>query len=717
MAPPRKGSTRAEQRKEEDAKRARFLKHKSWFSAELQRQAANRYQMAMDDDYRHNIQWTPDEAAAVRARGQNPVVYNEIAPTLDWLIGTERRTRVDFLVTNRSDDTKEAYEDAQVKTNLLKYLEDVNRTPWERSRAAEDCFTVGLGWLETGVRADPSDEPIFVRYQDWRFMLYDSLGTRLDCEDWRYQFRFQEVDLDIAEAYFPDKVDLLRKATLEAERDSYMEWWNGMPITGVSGYVSGLPQKWTPFDADAWAKNPRERVLLIECWASEPFTDTTGEGAGIYDRIRMRKRVSVMTEFDTLVEDWSPYRHDKFPFIPQWCFRRGRDGAPYGVARRARGPQDMLNKQMSKAQFRLAVNQIITEKGAIDNEVMDADEIRDEANAPDGMVVLKEGGFEKFKIREGATLVEADLLLAQHNIQSIRQGSGVSDESRGINPRARSGKAVLAEQEQGSMVTTAPFDNIQLARQLEGEIVLSLVEQYYTEPKVFSVAGESKRYDYNRINTPDPVTGEVLNDITARKAAFVIGEQPWKQSLAEGAFQSTMELLGQLAPVAPQVVIAILDLVFEMHPNLPKRESILQRVRQVTGQNAPGEEDNPEQMAAKQQQQQIAQAQFQAQMAQMQAAIREAQAKGEKLEADAMGKRLESLYMAAQGAQVLAMAPGITPIADELLKSAGFQDRGGAPGLEAPQAAQALPPEQGGPLEGHMAGSQTARPDGVISQE
>lgn len=706
---PRKGTQRADERKAKDDERARFLKRKSWFTAELQRQAANRYQMALDDDYRHNMQWTTEEAAAVRARGQNPVVYNEIAPTIDWLIGTERRTRVDFLVTSRTDDSDAAYEDAQVKTKLLKYLEDVNRTPWERSRAAEDCFTVGLGWLETGIRAEEDEEPVFVRYQDWRGMLYDSLGTRLDGEDWRYQFRFQEVDLDIAEAYFPDKADLLRKAVMEADKGSYLEWWNGQPIMGMT---SGLPQKWSPFDAEAWEKNPRERVLLIECWSSEPNTDS--------GNVKMRKRVSVMTEYDTLVEQWSPFAHNKYPFIPLWCYRRGRDGAPYGVARRARGPQDMLNKQMSKAQFRLATNQIVMEKGAIDKEVMDADEIRDEANAPDGMVILGTGGMEKFQVRQGAALVEADLLLAQHNIQSIRQGSGVSNEARGLNDKARSGKAVIAEHEQGSLVTTAPFDNMHLARQLEGEIVLSLIEQYYTEPKIFAVAGESKRNDYERINAPDPQTGEVLNDITKRTADFVIGDQPWRQSLAEGAFQSTMELMSQLASVAPQAVISILDLVFEMNPNLPKRETILKRIRAVTGAVEPGEEDSPEQKAKQQQQAAVAQAQFQAQMAQLQATIREAQAKGEKLEADAMAKRLEALYMAAQGAQVLAIAPGITPIADELLKSAGFDDRGGAPGLGEPQQAQAPMTAAAimqGPLVGHMAGSQTVRPDGVISQE
>ena len=121
-----------------------------------------------------------------------------------------------------------------------------------------------------------------------------------------------------------------------------------------------------------------------------------------------------------------------------------------------------------------------------------------------------------------------------------------------------------------------------------------------------------------------------------------------------------------------------------------------------------------------QQKQQMAQAQFEAQMAQLQAQIREAQAKGEKLEADAMAKRLEGLYLSAQAAQVLAMAPQITPVADELLKSVGFKDMNG-PGVIDPDAMpqQPAPPGPTPPIpemqqmDGGMEGSQTPMADGV----
>lgn len=127
---------------------------------------------------------------------------NETKSTVDWLIGTERRTRTDFTIHAR-EESQAAEDDAQTKTKLLKYLHDVNRTEFERSNVADDVFKAGIGWLELGISEDPDDEPLYMRAESWRNMLYDSLGERRDTTDWRYIFRFRMVDLDMAVAYFP----------------------------------------------------------------------------------------------------------------------------------------------------------------------------------------------------------------------------------------------------------------------------------------------------------------------------------------------------------------------------------------------------------------------------------------------------------------------------------------------------------------------------------
>jgi hypothetical protein len=179
-----------------------------------------------------------------------------------------------------------------------------------------------------------------------------------------------------------------------------------------------------------------------------------------------------------------------------------------------------------------------------------------------------------------------------------------------------------------------------------------------------------------------------------------------------------MDMLGSLSKTAPQVVVSILDSEFELNPHLPKKARILQRIRQATGQPDPNKGPTPEQIAKQQKDAAMADAQFQAQMAGIQAKVGQAKANGEKLTAAAFRDQLEGLYMAAQAAQIVAAVPQLTPVMDELAKSAGFIDKDGAP-LIAPMAqAMGTPPPQvpppgGGPLEGHLQGIETPQPDGV----
>ena len=45
----------------------------SYYRQELDRQSENRFQMAVDEDYYDNIQWSEDEAKQLKDRGQAPI--------------------------------------------------------------------------------------------------------------------------------------------------------------------------------------------------------------------------------------------------------------------------------------------------------------------------------------------------------------------------------------------------------------------------------------------------------------------------------------------------------------------------------------------------------------------------------------------------------------------------------------------------------------------
>ena len=159
-----------------------------------------------------------------------------VKPTADWLIGMERRMRRDFKVLARFNSTKEAGKDAEVKTNLLKYLDDANKSKFERSAAADDQFKAGMGWLEVGWRGDPTGVPVFIGHVSWRAMLWDSQCERRDLTDARYMFRIKVVDADVALALFPHKRAEIERCIQTGDTHQLLNDWLG----GVGALLSGL---------------------------------------------------------------------------------------------------------------------------------------------------------------------------------------------------------------------------------------------------------------------------------------------------------------------------------------------------------------------------------------------------------------------------------------------------------------------------------------------
>jgi hypothetical protein len=733
---------------------ARHEQRLAWFVYEASRQSLNRQRMALCEQFYDNEQYDAEGIAELEERGQRPVVYNEVKPTIDWLIGTERRARVDFFVTAEEDDP-EADDDARVKTKLMKFHDSVNRAAFERSEAAEDAFKAGIGWMEVGLRGDGEDSPVYIGSESWRNILWDSVRTKKDLSNARYMFRIVILDLDVAIAAMPEHEEDLKHEAIDGDPLStfgaFLSTRGAAAFSGLDAFMvmdqDVKKDGYTAVPLDIF--NTRRRVLLLECWSREPKRMKREKGLGYGDPVTFEMRVSIMLQSKTLIEEWSPYKHKNFPWIPVWGYRNRRTGLPYSPIWPLIGPQEALNARMSRSIFEAASNRMEIEAGAIDQKLMPVEKLRLEWNKPDGVAVYKDGTISGGKVREmnKGGVVEHMLQLADQDRNTIRMMAGVTGENRGLDSNANSGKAIIAKQEQGGLVTAELFDHLWLARQLEGERVLSLTEQYCVHPMTVRTPGRTMaNVERTKINQLSPDGSKVINDITARKARFTVGEQAWKQSYAEAAFDSIMQVLSQLAPAAPQIVINLLDVVFEMHPNLPMKQVVLDRIRAVNGQADPDGNMTPEQQAQRAQQRQVAKAQFDAQMAKLRADVAQAEAAGQKLNAEAVKTRLTALYEAAQAAQVIAMTPAITPIADTLLESAGFQPQGGAanvipadqmpppgtlsraPGLPvqagggAPDAsAPGAPggtdnPPQPAQAAGVTQGIQTARPDGAVPQ-
>jgi len=626
----------------------------SWFFMEREKQSVNRMEMAMDADFYDNLQWDPQDSQDLRDRGQMPLVYNEVAPMVDWIIGTERRTRVDWSVLPRTEDDVEA---ASIKTKVLKYVSDINHSSFARSRAFGDAVKAGLGWIDTGARDDPTQDVLYDKYQDWRQVLYDSASYELDLSDARYIFRWRWVDEDVAIAMYPEREMQIRRAVEKTNHNRDISWeeenWQNQN-TLQSRQTGQLYASGTGVSINT----KRRQVKLIEAQyrmpvttkiiASGPLkgtvvhpTDTTllnahkSLGGAIVEKVIMRVHVSVFTEGDMICADQSIYRHNRFSLTPIWCYRRSRDRMPYGVIRRVRDIQQDLNKRASKALFMLNTNQIIVDEGAVE----DLDILRDEADRPDGVIVKKTG--KEVTIRRDTDAATGQLQMMTMDAQSIQKSAGVAQENMGRQTNAVSGEAIKARQTQGSVVTTEPFDNLRFATQIHGENLLSLTEQFYTEEKVIRLTGAKGAVEWVYVNKPEQQPdGSVryINDITASMADFVVSEQDYSGTLRQVMFDSINQMANRLPP---EVSLRVMTIAMEFS-DLPNKDEIAEQFRKITGDKDPNKQPTPEE-----QQQAAQQAQAQAEALQMQretamaaleearAKVREINARAAKLEADA----------------------------------------------------------------------------------
>lgn len=693
--------------------RQRYDQLMSFYRQELSHQSDNRLQQAIDEDYYDNIQWTADDAAEVKARGQAPIVYNVMAQSINWIIGSEKRGRTDFKILPRG---KEDAKPAESKTKYMKYLSDVNRTPFHRSRGFEDAVKVGIGWIECGVQDEDDGEPIYDRYENWRNMLFDSASTEIDGSDMRYQFRSRWVDEDIALALFPDRADAVRRGVTNIGifgQSSLMDGDEAMDFAEDDRELSGSVMATV-------TTTRRRRLRLIEAsyrlpmpvkklrggaFNGQPYDDKDPRHAEavqagysvVIEKTMMRTRCAIMTVSDLLYDAESIYRHNRHKFIPIWGYRRGRDGLPYGVIRGLRDIQDDINKRASKALHILSANKVIMEENVLP-EGMDIEEFAEEYARPDSINVVRSGALAGGKIRTDVDreLAPAHLDLMSRNIQMIQQVGGVTDELLGRTTNAVSGVAVEKRQEQGSLATSKLFDNLRLAVQMHGEIELSLVEQFVTEQKEFRIT--------NQRGTPEFVTmndGLPENDITRTKADFVISEADWRATMRQAA---TAQLTEMLTKMPPQVAMVVLDLVVESM-DIENRDEIVKRIRQVTGMRDPdATEPTPEEQQAAAQKAKEAAAQeamFAAELGIKQADAMKKGAEADKAKASIALTQAQTVaqnMMGAQEAMTAATAvitmPTIAKVADQLLKEGGWQ--GGQPIAMPPPGsmpAQGMPPQ------------------------
>ncbi|MFH2473231.1 portal protein [Citrobacter freundii] len=630
--------------------------------------------------YYDGDQIPPQVAAVLEERGQPVECQNLIAPAIDSVLGTEAKTRSDLRVeANYENDDMEKLAEA-LNAEFYTVCQEM-RIDRVRSDAYAGQIKAGLSWVE--VRRNPDvTGPRYIAEQinrnevDW-----DWLSKKPDLRDARWVRRRRWIDLDEAVMLFPQRAETLKNAVGTWDTFDDIERIDGDDVDLRSGWEER--QTWSRNEAE-YLSTSRDRIMLYviyyRVYERIPMLALPTGKMVEYDKNNITHAVAVasgrvkveMRLVSFIRESWwaGPYHlgdrpcdapQGMFPLVPFWGFRKDQSGIPYGLVSRMISAQNSYNFRHLKVTWLLQASQVIMDSDATN---MTAEQVRKEANRPDGVFVLnadrknKTKAADALQINRDSSVSAQQMQVMEYDRQNIQDCAGIYSSYMGQDTSGVvSGIAVSNLVEQSSTTLAEINDNYTMACNALGELVLNYLLEDLKQKTSYTIVvnrKDKRRRKVVTINTPGD-DGKITNDISRLDARIVLA--PIDSTPAYRA-QLADRLIGIIQKLPPQAQSAVIDLVLEL-VEIPNKDEFIDRVSRALGTQDPQYMTDEEKQASQQQAKlnEFAQAlQFKQQIAEIQnkdADTASKQASANKSQASADGQKYSDGLTMAQTGQIM----------------------------------------------------------------
>nr|DAU03129.1 MAG TPA: portal protein [Bacteriophage sp.] len=630
--------------------------------------------------YYDGDQIPPQVAAVLEERGQPVECQNLIAPAIDSVLGTEAKTRSDLRVeANYENDDMEKLAEA-LNAEFYTVCQEM-RIDRVRSDAYAGQIKAGLSWVE--VRRNPDvTGPRYIAEQinrnevDW-----DWLSKKPDLRDARWVRRRRWIDLDEAVMLFPQRAETLKNAVGTWDTFDDIERIDGDDVDLRSGWEER--QTWSRNETE-YLSTSRDRIMLYviyyRVYERIPMLALPTGKMVEYDKNNIAHAVAVasgrvkveMRLVSFIRESWwaGPYHlgdrpcdapQGMFPLVPFWGFRKDQSGIPYGLVSRMISAQNSYNFRHLKVTWLLQASQVIMDSDATN---MTAEQVRKEANRPDGVFVLnadrknKTKAADALQINRDSSVSAQQMQVMEYDRQNIQDCAGIYSSYMGQDTSGVvSGIAVSNLVEQSSTTLAEINDNYTMACNALGELVLNYLLEDLKQKTSYTIVvnrKEKRRRKVVTINTPGD-DGKITNDISRLDARIVLA--PIDSTPAYRA-QLADRLIGIIQKLPPQAQSAVIDLVLEL-VEVPNKDEFIDRVSRALGTQDPQYMTDEEKQASQQQAKlnEFAQAlQFKQQIAEIQnkdADTASKQASANKSQASADGQKYSDGLTMAQTGQIM----------------------------------------------------------------
>ena len=427
-----------------------------WFEAAERASIDEREEAEMSRRYVNGIQWTDEEIAALRRRGQPVITVNRIRDKISLLTGMERKQRSDPKCFPRTPSEEER---ADAATQALRYVADDTEFPAIRSAVFEEILVEGFGGAELGLEDDgKGGANVTITHVPWDRIWRDPHARAGD---------------------FSDAVHL--GLVLWMDKDQLLDMYPGADETIDDGFSEHFGSYDDKPGVVQWRDNTRQRVRVVQAYWREG-----GEwwGATI-------NRAGFLAEPQP-----SPFKDKRgrsaCPLVLQSAYV-DHENRRFGMVRDLISLQDEINKRRSKALHLLSVNRTIAEAGAVDDE----DHARREAAKPDGWITVNPG--LKLEMQPGGDLAMGQFKLLEHATAEMQQ-KGPNAAMSGTDPRDQSGRAILAQQAGGAAANEPLADALRMWSRRVMEVAWMACREFWKAERWLRVTDDIGKLQFLGIN-------------------------------------------------------------------------------------------------------------------------------------------------------------------------------------------------------------------------
>jgi hypothetical protein len=534
-------------------------------------------------------QWDANDMALLKLAKRPALTINKILSTIGNVMGEQIQNRTDISFQPRSGAPMET---AEILTKVYRQIADSNQLDWKRSDVFCDGVITSRGFFD--IRLDFDDSmmgEVRITRLNPKNVLVDPDAEDYDPDEWNDVLTTKWLTWqDIEMLYGKNKAEALKtRATsvypygydsIERERDrfgaAYPQNYYNAPLdaANVQRNIRIIERQYRELQR-------REHFVDLQTGDLRPVPDNWSRerigmavqqfNLGLTKKLVKRIKWVVTADNEVLHDDWSPYKH--FTVVPYFPYFR--HGKTIGLVENLLDPQEYLNKVTSQELHVInttANSGWKVKTGAMTNMTIDELETR---GAETGLVVELNDmdGLEKISPNQTPTGLERFSYKAEEHIKSI---SGVTDYMTGSAREDVSAKAVALNQNRGSLNLAGPQDALQRTDFLLARNILSLVQEFYTEPRILNITANrlTSETEQVEVNQPDLYTGAILNDLTIGEYDIIVSNTPARETLEDSQFEQAVSLR--------ELGVNIPDETLIENSRLNRRGDIIKQMREAS---------------------------------------------------------------------------------------------------------------------------------------